>query len=179
MSNRQFWTFLYLDFIYNTKFAKIFYRAICHFNDSNSLLDYLKFMDYGKFLQFIAIFTKQVIVRGISTYDLRIKLLFSIFDADNTQEVDRIEFRNTITCFIEMILECRFDSTSIQEKINILNSESSNIQNMEKVLDNYVDEIFNNYSYNGELMSYEEWQKWLFTIEGMEKILKFETTLKQ
>jgi Ca2+-binding EF-hand superfamily protein len=177
MSNRQFWSFLYLDFIYNTKFAKIFYRAICNFND-NSKLDYIKFMDYGKFLQFVAIFTKLENPKKINLYERRIKLLFALFDADNTQEVDRIEFRNMITCFIEMILQCRFDSISLQEKINNLNTESANIQMMEKVLDNYVEEVFNIFSYNGEFLSYEEWQKWLFTINGIQKILEFTTTLK-
>ena len=177
MSNRQFWSFLYLDFIYNTKFAKIFYKAICHFND-NSKLDYFKFMDYSKFLQFVAIFTKLSNNKNYSFRDLRIKLVFALFDADKTLEVDRIEFRNVITCFIEMILQCRFDSINVQEKINSLNSESANIQMMEKVLDNYVDEVFNIYSYNGEFMSFEEWQKWLFNINGIDKILEFTAILK-
>jgi hypothetical protein len=47
---------------------------------------------------------------------------------------------------------------------------------MEKVLDNYVEEVFNVYSYNGELMSYEEWQKWLFSITGIDRILDFSST---
>lgn len=59
MSNRQFWSFLDLEFIYNTTFAKIFYKTACEFND-NSKLEYIKFMDYPKFLQFVAIFTKAV-----------------------------------------------------------------------------------------------------------------------
>ena len=172
MSNRQFWSFLCLDFIYNTKFAKIFYNAISNFNDSSSKLDYFKFLDYPKFLQFVAIFT-----RG-AFRELRIQLLFAVFDADYTMEVDRIEFRNVITCFIEMILHCRFDSSSVQEKINSLNSESSNIQLMEKVLDNYVDEVFNTFSYSGEVMSFEEWQKWLFTIQGFDRIINFTAVLK-
>jgi hypothetical protein len=177
MSNRQFWSFLYLDYIYNTKFAKIFYRAICNFND-NSKLDYIKFIDYGKFLQFVAIFTKIENSKKFNFYETRIKLIFALFDADNTQEVDRIEFRNMITCFIEMILQCRFDSLGLQEKLNNLNTESANIQMMEKVLDNYVEEVFNIFSYNGEFLSFDEWKKWLFTINGIQKILEFHTTLK-
>ena len=57
MSNRQFWSFLDLQQISNTTFAKLFYKAACDFND-NSKLDHLKFMDRYKFYQFVAIFTK-------------------------------------------------------------------------------------------------------------------------
>ena len=59
MSNRQFWSFLDLEFIYNTTFAKYFYITACEFNEMNKL-DYIKFMDYQKFLQFVAIFTKTI-----------------------------------------------------------------------------------------------------------------------
>ena len=57
MSNRQFWSFLDLQQISNTTFAKLFYKAACDFND-NSKIDHLKFMDRYKFYQFVAIFTK-------------------------------------------------------------------------------------------------------------------------
>lgn len=178
MSNRQFWGFLDLEFIYNTNFAKLFYKAVCEFND-NSKLDYLKFMDYQKFIQFVALFTKQSKIDNSLTFkEMRVKLIFSLFDPDNSGEVDRIEFRNVVTSFIEMILTCKFDSEGIQEKIRGLNAESNHIQMMEKVLDNYVEECYNNFSYNGELMSYEEWQKWLFSINGVDKILDFTSTLK-
>ena len=48
MSNRQFWSFLDLQQISNTTFAKLFYKAACDFND-NSKIDHLKFMDRYKF----------------------------------------------------------------------------------------------------------------------------------
>ena len=57
VSNRQFWSFLDLQQISNTTFAKLFYKAACDFND-NSKIDHLKFMDRYKFYQFVAIFTK-------------------------------------------------------------------------------------------------------------------------
>ena len=61
MSNKQFWSFLDLDFIYNTTFAKLFYKCACDFND-NTKSDHIKFMDYSKFIQFVAIFTKDVVI---------------------------------------------------------------------------------------------------------------------
>ena len=64
MSNRQFWSFLDLEFIYNSIFAKFIYMTACEFND-NSKSDYIKFMDYQKFLQFVAIFTKTVTIDSI------------------------------------------------------------------------------------------------------------------
>jgi imidazole glycerol phosphate synthase subunit HisF len=109
---------------------------------------------------------------------MRIKLIYRLFDPDNNDEVDRIEFRNIITSFVEMILTCKFDSEGIQEKIRALNIEASNISMMEKVLDNYVDEVFNTFSYNGEIMAFEEWQKWLFSINGIEKVMDFSSALK-
>lgn len=136
-------------------------------------------MDYPKFIQFIAIFTKNTNIDNIvSLKEMRIRLVFSLFDPDNNEEVDRLEFRNIITSFIEMILTCKFDSEAIQEKIRSLNLESSNITMMEKVLDNYVDEVYNIFSYNGEFLSYEEWQKWMFSIGGIDKILDFTSSLK-
>lgn len=48
-----------MDYIYNTTFAKLFYKAACDFNDNNKL-EYIKFMDWFKFIQFVAIFTKTV-----------------------------------------------------------------------------------------------------------------------
>jgi hypothetical protein len=57
MSNRQFWSFLDLEFVYQTTFAKFFYKTASDFNDNNKA-DYLKFMDYPKFIQFVSIFTK-------------------------------------------------------------------------------------------------------------------------
>ena len=178
MSNRQFWSFLDLDFIYNTKFAKLFYKVCCDFND-NYKLDYIKFMDYPKFIQFVCTFTKMARIDATTTFkDMRTNLIFRLFDPDCNGEVDRVEFRNVITSFIEMILTCRFDSDGVQEKIRSLNQESSNILLMEKVLDNYVDEIYNAFSYNGELMSFEEWQKWVFSLNGFNKILEFTATLK-
>ena len=50
-----------LDFIYNTTFAKLFYKCACDFND-NTKSDHIKFMDYPKFIQFVAIFTKDVVI---------------------------------------------------------------------------------------------------------------------
>ena len=63
MSPRQFWTFLDLDFIYNTTFGKKFYKSVCEFND-NSKGDYLRFLDEKKFIQFIVIMTKNIILES-------------------------------------------------------------------------------------------------------------------
>jgi len=63
MSPRQFWTFLDLDFIYNTTFGKAFYKNVCDFDD-DSKGDYLKFLDETKFIHFIAFFTKCNSING-------------------------------------------------------------------------------------------------------------------
>ena len=135
MSNRQFWSFLDLQQISNTTFAKLFYKAACDFND-NSKIDHLKFMDRYKFYQFVALFTKTDEINknkknfvkndsdfgddsnskqnSFATY-IKLKFLNSLFDVDNNEEVDRLEFRNFISSFIEMILSCKFESKPIQD----------------------------------------------------------------
>jgi len=65
-----------------------------------------------------------------------------------------------------------------KKKIRNLNNESSNTSVMEKVLDNYVEEVYTSFSYNGEILTFDEWQKWLFTINGIDKILDFTGILK-
>ena len=196
MSNRQFWNFLDLGQIANTTFAKLFYKAACDFND-NTKLDHLKFMDKYKFYQFIAVFTKTDVLNNNKTYfvttktqtdnnfakDVKLKFLNTLFDVDGNEEVDRLEFRNFISSFIEMILTCKFECVPIQEQINnIMNIDTSagtnNIsQLMEKVLDLYVDEVFAK-SYSGEYLTFEEWKKWLFEeVAGIEEILDYSTTI--
>ena len=168
MSNRQFWNFLDLGQIANSTFAKLFYKAVCDFND-NTKLDHLKFMDRYKFYQFIAIFTKTNELNQnknlffddndkLSEFDdedklnsfasyVKLKFINSLFDVDNNDEVDRLEFRNLISSFIEMVLSCKFKCGPIQEQINnILNIDTTGGNNnisqlMEKVLDLYVDEF--------------------------------------
>ena len=106
MSNRQFWSYLNLEFIYKTTFGKLFYQTVCEFGE-NSKNDYLKFLDYDKFLQFIGIFTKIFpSSKNVSTRNLRKKFVYRLFDLDNNDEIDKLEFRNFINAFIEMILIC-------------------------------------------------------------------------
>ena len=203
MSNRQFWSFLDLQQISNTTFAKLFYKAACDFND-NSKIDHLKFMDRYKFYQFVAIFTKTDEINknkknfvkndsdfgddsnskqnSFATY-IKLKFLNSLFDVDNNEEVDRLEFRNFISSFIEMILSCKFESKPIQEQIdNIfkvdIQSGISNIsQLMEKVLDLYVDEVFSR-SYTGETLTFDEWKNWLLAdVSGINEVLEYSTTI--
>ena len=204
MSNRQFWSFLDLQQISNTTFAKLFYKAACDFND-NSKIDHLKFMDRYKFYQFVAIFTKTDEINknkknfvkndsdgfgedsnaknnNFASY-IKLKFLNSLFDVDNNEEVDRLEFRNFISSFIEMILSCKFESKPIQDQIeNIfkvdINSGISNIsQLMEKVLDLYVDEVFSR-SYTGETLTFDEWKNWLLNdVSGINEVLEYSTTI--
>ena len=203
MSNRQFWSFLDLQQISNTTFAKLFYKAACDFND-NSKIDHLKFMDRYKFYQFVAIFTKSDEINknkksfvknedgfgddpnskqnSFATF-IKLKFLNSLFDVDNNEEVDRLEFRNFISSFIEMILSCKFESKPIQDQIdNIFNvdvaSGISNIsQLMEKVLDLYVDEVFSR-SYTGETLTFDEWKNWLLAdVSGINEVLEYSTTI--
>ena len=203
MSNRQFWSFLDLQQISNTTFAKLFYKAACDFND-NSKIDHLKFMDRYKFYQFVAIFTKTDEINknkknfvkndsdfgddsnskqnSFATY-IKLKFLNSLFDVDNNEEVDRLEFRNFISSFIEMILSCKFESKPIQEQIDNIfkvdvQSGISNIsQLMEKVLDLYVDEVFSR-SYTGETLTFDEWKNWLLAdVSGINEVLEYSTTI--
>ena len=204
MSNRQFWNFLDLGQIANSTFAKLFYKAVCDFND-NTKLDHLKFMDRCKFYQFIAIFTKTNELNQnknlffddndkLSEFDdedklnsfasyVKLKFLNSLFDIDNNDEVDRLEFRNLISSFIEMILSCKFECGPIQEQINnILNIDTTGGNNnisqlMEKVLDLYVDEVFSR-SYTGETLTFDEWKKWLIDeVVGINEILEYSTLI--
>ena len=204
MSNRQFWSFLDLQQISNTTFAKLFYKAACDFND-NSKIDHLKFMDRYKFYQFVAIFTKTDEINknknnfikndneafgddngskenSFATY-IKLKFLNSLFDVDNNEEVDRLEFRNFISSFIEMVLSCKFESKPIQEqienifKIDVANGISNISQLMEKVLDLYVDEVFSR-SYTGETLTFDEWKNWLLTdVSGINEVLEYSTSI--
>ena len=204
MSNRQFWSFLDLQQIANTTFGKLFYKAACDFND-NSKIDHLKFMDRYKFYQFVAIFTKTDEINknqksfikndnfafgndsnskqnSFATY-IKLKFLNSLFGADNNEEVDRLEFRNFISSFIEMILSCKFESKPIQDqidnifKIDIANEISNISQLMEKVLDLYVDEVFSR-SYTGKTLTFDEWKNWLLTdITGINEVLEYSTNI--
>jgi len=177
MSNKQFWSFLDLDFIYNTTFAKTLYKSACDFND-NSKSDHLKFMDYTKFIQFVGIFTKDVIIEisdkeKIQLNNLRLKFIFRVFDSDDGGEIDKLEFRNVLTSFVELILICKFDNEIIQEKIRNLSIDTQNIFIVEKALDLYVEEIFNSFSYNGEILTYDEWEKWIKSLKGLDNLLNF------
>jgi hypothetical protein len=114
----------------------------------------------------------------MSLKELRLRFIFKLFDPDMSDEVDRLEFRNVITSFVEMILNCKFDNEFVQEKIRSLSLEASNVNVMEKVLDVYVDDIYNTYSYSGEILTYDEWCKWLYSINAIDKILDFTGSLK-
>lgn len=181
ISNRQFWTFLDLGNIYNTTFAKMFYKAACNFKENNKL-DHLKFMDHTKFIQFVTIFTKNGPLipenKNSETLEsLRLKFIFKIFDVDNSEELDRLEFRNILTSFVEMLLICKFESKVIQEKVDILLGESKNTQMIEKILDLYCDEIFTR-SFNQDYLTYDEWEAWFKSIKGIDKMLDFNGYLK-
>ena len=158
-------------------------------------------MDKYKFYQFVAVFTKTKVLNENENYfiegvkknennpnstfarDVKLKFLNTLFDVDNNEEVDRLEFRNLISSFIEMILSCKFECAPIQEQINnILNIDTSGGTNnisqlMEKVLDLYVDEVFAR-SYTGETLTFDEWKKWLFDeVAGIQEILDYSTTI--
>ena len=102
---------------------------------------------------------------------------------DNNEEVDRLEFRNFISSFIEMVLSCKFESKPIQEqienifKIDIASGISNISQLMEKVLDLYVDEVFSR-SYTGETLTFDEWKNWLLTdVSGINEVLEYSTNI--
>jgi hypothetical protein len=109
---------------------------------------------------------------------MRIKFIFKLFDKDNNDEIDRLEFRNLTTAFVELVLNLKFDSELLNEKIKALNFEANNYTIMDKVLDQYVDDVFDTYSYSGEILTYEEWCKWFYSISGIEKVLDYVGTLK-
>jgi hypothetical protein len=109
---------------------------------------------------------------------MRLKFIYKLFERDNSEEVDRLEFRNLTTAFVEMILNIKFDSEMVMEKIDLLNKESNNITLMDKALDQYVDEVYNSFSYNKEILTYEEWCKWFNSINGIDKFLDYIGNLK-
>jgi hypothetical protein len=109
---------------------------------------------------------------------MRIRFIFKLFDKDNSDEIDRLEFRNLTTAFVEMILNLKFDSEFVMDKIKALNFESNNVTIMDKVLDQYVDDVYDTYSYSGEILTYDEWCKWFLSISGIDKVLDYVGTLK-
>lgn len=129
-------------------------------------------MDLKKFMQFVSIFTKKPNSNQFVYRDLRKKFVFRLFDLDNSEEIDKLEFRNFLTAFLEMILTCNFENEIIQSKIKHLRSEASNVQLIEKALDQYVEEVYNT-TYDGYVMTYEEWEKWISSIEGIDEIDNF------
>lgn len=166
-----------LQNVYNTTFAKMFYKTACNFKE-NSKLDHLRFMDYTKFIQFVTIFTKKGKLENGETFEnLRLRFIFMVFDTDGNDEVDRLEFRNVLTSFVETLILCKFESKAIQEKIDVFISESKDIQLIETILDMYVNEIYS-YSYNQDYLTYDEWEKWIKGIKGIDKILSFHGFLK-
>jgi hypothetical protein len=174
MSNRQFWSYLGLEFIYKTSFGKLFYKIACEFNE-NPNNNYLKFMDFDKFLQFVGIFTK--IFKGSKdkeiTRTLRKKFVYRLFDLDNNEEIDKLEFRNFINAFIEMILICNFQNETIKQKIDDIIKNVPNMQCIETALDNYIDDVFMNLSFDGNVMTFSEWDNWISSVDGIEEILNF------
>ena len=119
---------------------------------------------------------------SFATY-IKLKFLNSLFDVDNNEEVDRLEFRNFISSFIEMVLSCKFESKPIQEqienifKIDVTSGISNISQLMEKVLDLYVDEVFSR-SYTGETLTFDEWKNWLLTdVSGIKEVLAYSTNI--
>lgn len=159
-----------MEFVYNTTFGKIFYQNICEFNE-NAKSEYLKFLDLKKFITFVAVMTKRNNKDNtISMQEFRKRFAFRLFDTDNNEEIDRLEFRNFVTAFLEMILTCNFENETIQNKIRILKQEaSSNMHLVEKALDQYVDEIYNT-TFDGYVMTYDEWDRWISSVDGINEI---------
>lgn len=71
-----------------------------------------------------------------------------------------------------MLLICKFESKAIQEKVDILIAESKNFQIIEKILDQYCEEIFTR-SFNQDYLTFDEWEKWFKSIKGIDNIIKF------
>lgn len=135
-------------------------------------------MDYSKFIQFVVIFTKKgKLNNNEDLHTLRIKFIYNIFDHDGNNEIDRLEFRNILTSFVEALLLCKFDSKNLQEKVDFLNFHSKNSSMIEKILDLYVDEIYSS-SYNQDHLTFDEWEKWLKKIDGIDNFLNFSGCLK-
>lgn len=115
---------------------------------------------------------------------VKLKFINSLFDSVGNEEIDRLEFRNFMSSFIEMILSSKFECGPIQEQINnILSIDTSGgtsnlSQLVEKVLDLYVDEVFAHHSYNGEVLTFEEWTNWIYeNIAGFEEVLDYSATI--
>ena len=58
-----------------------------------------------------------------------------------------------------------------------LNNDTRDTFIVEKALDLYVEEIFNSYSYSGEMLTFDEWEKWAKSLKGFDNILNFSGVL--
>ena len=155
-------------------------------DDENSKNDYIKFIDLDKFVQFNGIFTKRFTAKAFPelrrgntdeldlTDELRKKFVYGLFDLDKNDTIDKLEFRNFINAFVEMILQANFKNEAIQSKIDGIIKNVPNIQNIEKSLDVYVNDQFQaKNSSDSETLTYYEWDIWIGGVEGINEILKF------
>lgn len=194
MSIQGFWKVLGLESIADTSFGKIFYRAACTFSD-NKNPNQVKFMTEHKFLQILALLTKKNKINsnidnlfeggGNSNPEeakelymkARYLFLFTLFDVDDSGEISKLDFRNVISSFLELVVNGKYGTKIVDETIGeiIANKEKKNLaQFLEDVVDTYVDNTFSDYSYNGEIMTYDGWKKWIDgKIVGIQKMMDF------
>ncbi|MCQ2818771.1 MAG: hypothetical protein MJ252_16010 [archaeon] len=179
MSIRSFWKVLGLENVAETAFGKLLYQAACNFND-NKNPNQLQFMTEDKFLQIVAIFTKKNEIDynagnffegvdeegGAREKDfykkVRFQFLYTLFDVDNNDELNKIDFRNLVSSFLEMVINGKYNNSDIDSEISkIRNADMGGVTNisqlMEDVLDSYVENVFSD-SFSGETLTIDEWK---------------------
>lgn len=211
MSPRNFFNALSLNGLGDTEFGKIFYRNACNFREGHNP-NKIVFMDENKFLQTVAILTKEkeieqnaanfynysadIINENLSGFAKMVKerFYFKLFDSENNNEVSKVEFRNIISSFLEVLVNGKYnniylfdfsdvDLIDVYKEIENLKALDKNVINdsLEYVIDNYVDKIFAD-SINGEYLSFEEWKNWFESIKkessvNIKKLFKNENLL--
>lgn len=190
MSIRSFWKVLGLESVADTAFGKMFYKAACNFNDNRNP-NQLQFMTCDKFLQIVAVFTKKKSLNDNASefftggkveleedfyQKVRYQFLYTLFDVDNNEELNKIDFRNLISSFLEMVINGKFNNQDIDKEISKIRSAEGNgvtniAQIMEDVLDSYVENVFSD-SFSGETLTFEDWKKWIDSkILGLGKVM--------
>lgn len=109
---------------------------------------------------------------------MRCNFFFQLFDDNLNSEITRLEFRNTITAFLEFILCLKFDNAKLQDKVETVTKEGANETMFNRVIDFLVEEVYSIYSFSGEIMTFEEWRKWFLMFPNIEEILDFSDILR-
>ena len=126
-----------------------------------------RFIDWPTFLNFVIILAK-------GSREERLALIFQMFNIDNSP--DRVLTKRNMKQAIWHIFCSLLNVTYEEPKIESLKSTLEGISenDIETAFNLFVEEIFENYGSKGgaEVMTYEQWSKWIGELAGMDQILE-------